>query len=351
MEWLITKSFIYYLCIKAFQKQEITNLKEDEVSEIRKKNIGIIFQSFYLIPNYSAVEKTEGFFNRYGVWAILIAAFTPIPYKVFAILSGVLQLDMKKFLIASLIGRGGRFITLGVLIAMFGDDVRDFLENEFQTITILGGAVLENGEIDWSNPSIRDGGGLVTLRIFDCLKPVISACNGPAVGVGVTMQLAMDIRLASEEARYGFVFARRGLVPEACSSWFLPKIVGISQALEWVYSGKVFPAEEALRGGLVRSIHKADSLLEDAKEIALEITKNCAPVSVALSRQMLWKMAGADHPMEAHKIDSRGIFARGRMQDAKEGVTSFLEKREAKFSDGIKDIPDYYPWWDEKEYS
>jgi len=213
------------------------------------------------------------------------------------------------------------------------------------------GAVLENGEIDWSSPSIRDGGGLVTLRIFDCLKPVISACNGPAVGVGVTMQLAMDIRLASEEARYGFVFARRGLVPEACSSWFLPKIVGISQALEWVYSGKVFPAEEALKGGLVRSIHKVDDLLNDAKEIALEITKNCAPVSVALSRQMLWKMAGADHPMEAHKIDSRGIFARGRMQDAKEGVTSFLEKREANFSDGIEDIPDYYPWWDEKEYS
>ena len=213
------------------------------------------------------------------------------------------------------------------------------------------GAVLENGEIDWSSPSIRDGGGLVTLRIFDCLKPVISACNGPAVGVGVTMQLAMDIPLASEEARYAYVFARRGLVPEACSSWFLPKIVGISQALEWVYSGKVFPAEEALKGGLVRSIHKADDLLNDAKEIALEITKNCAPVSVALSRQMLWKMAGADHPMEAHKIDSRGIFARGRMQDAKEGVTSFLEKREANFSDGIEDIPDYYPWWDEKEYS
>ena len=213
------------------------------------------------------------------------------------------------------------------------------------------GAVSDNGEIDWSNPSIRDGGGLVTLRIFDCLKPVISACNGPAVGVGVTMQLAMDIRLASEEARYGFVFARRGLVPEACSSWFLPKIVGISQALEWVYSGKVFPAEEALKGGLVRSIHKVEKLLDDAKEIASEITKNCAPVSVALSRQMLWKMAGADHPMEAHKIDSRGIFARGRMQDAKEGVTSFLEKRDANFPDGIGDMPDYFPWWDEKEYS
>ena len=213
------------------------------------------------------------------------------------------------------------------------------------------GAVLENGEIDWSNPSIRDGGGLVTLRIFDCLKPVISACNGPAVGVGVTMQLAMDIRLASEEARYGFVFARRGLVPEACSSWFLPKIVGISQALEWVYSGKVFPAEEALSGRLVRSIHEPEELLTVANGIAGEIADNTSAVSNALIRQMMWKMLGADHPMEAHKIDSRGIFARGRMQDAKEGVTSFLEKREANFSDGIEDIPDYYPWWDEKEYS
>ena len=213
------------------------------------------------------------------------------------------------------------------------------------------GAVSNEGSVDWSNPSIRDGGGLVTLRIFDCLKPVISACNGPAVGVGITMQLAMDIRLASENARYGFVFARRGLVPEACSSWFLPKIVGISQALEWVYSGKVFSAEEALRGGLIRSIHKPEKLLDDAREIANEISHNCAPVSIALSRQMLWKMAGADHPMEAHKIDSRGIFARGRMQDAKEGVVSFLEKRDANFTDSMKDIPGYYPWWDEKEYS
>ena len=213
------------------------------------------------------------------------------------------------------------------------------------------GAVSETGSIDWSNPNIRDGGGLVTLRIFDCLKPVISACNGPAVGVGVTMQLAMDIRLASEDARYGFVFARRGLVPEACSSWFLPKIVGISQALEWVYSGRVFSAEEALKGGLIRSIHKPNELLNDAKEIAHEMTRNSAPVSVALSRQMLWKMAGADHPMEAHKIDSRGIFARGRMKDSKEGVTSFLEKRDANFTDKVNEMPDYFPWWDEKEYS
>jgi enoyl-CoA hydratase/carnithine racemase len=213
------------------------------------------------------------------------------------------------------------------------------------------GAVSDDGSVDWSNPSIRDGGGLVTLRIFDCLKPVISACNGPAVGVGITMQLAMDIRLASEDARYGFVFARRGLVPEACSSWFLPKIVGISQALEWVYSGKVFSADEALKGGLIRSIHKPEDLLDEARSIAEEISSNCAPVSIALSRQMLWKMAGANHPMEAHKIDSRGIFARGRMQDAKEGVTSFLEKRNPEFTDGMKDIPDYYPWWEDKDYS
>ena len=213
-------------------------------------------------------------------------------------------------------------------------------------------AISKDGKIDWSNPGVRDGGGLVTLRIFDCLKPVISACNGPAVGVGITMQLAMDIRLASDQARYGFVFARRGLVPEACSSWFLPKIVGISKALEWVYSGRVFDAEEALEGGLIRSIHKPDDLIPTARSIAKEIVENVAPVSIALSRQMLWKMAGANHPMEAHKVDSRGIFSRGRMSDAKEGVTSFLEKRDPKFTNSVsEEMPDYYPWWKEKDYS
>jgi enoyl-CoA hydratase/carnithine racemase len=188
--------------------------------------------------------------------------------------------------------------------------------------------------------------------MYECLKPIISACNGPSVGVGVTMQLAMDIRLASEQAKYGFVFARRGLVPEACSSWFLPRIVGISKALEWIYSGKVFGPNEALEGGLIRSIHGPDELIPAAREIAREIIENTAPVSIALSRQMILRMAGAKHPMDAHKIDSRGIFARGRMSDAKEGVESFLEKRPAEFKDSVnKDLPEYYPWWDEEEYS
>ncbi len=213
------------------------------------------------------------------------------------------------------------------------------------------GAVSENGKIDWSHPSVRDGGGKLTLQIFNCLKPVISACNGPAVGVGVTMQLAMDIRLASSKAKYGFVFARRGLVPEACSSWFLPRIVGVSKALEWIYSGKVFEAEEALQGGLIRSIHEPADLIDSAKKIAKEIIDNCAPVSIALSRQMIWRMAGASHPMDAHKIDSRGIFSRGRMTDVKEGIASFLDKRSPIFSDKVNsDMPEYFPWWNEEEY-
>ncbi len=169
---------------------------------------------------------------------------------------------------------------------------------------------------------------------------MIAAVNGPAVGVGVTMQLAMDVRLASDNARFGFVFARRGIVPEACSSWFLPKIVGISQALEWTFTGRVFPAEEALEGGLIKKIYKPDQLIPAARALAREIADNTSQVSVALIRQMLWKMAGADHPMEAHKVDSRGIFARGSSADVKEGVASFLEKRPAKFPDKVsKDMP------------
>src|SRR5271170_908040 len=185
-----------------------------------------------------------------------------------------------------------------------------------------------DGTIDWSHESVRDGGGRLTLRIFESLKPVIAAVNGPAVGVGVTMQLAMDVRLASENARFGFVFARRGIVPEACSSWFLPKIVGISQALEWTFTGRVFPAQEAFDKGLLRSLHEPEDLLPAARALAREIIDNTAPVSIALTRQMIWRMAGADHPMEAHKADSRAIQARGAANDAKEGVTSFLEKRQ-----------------------
>jgi len=213
-------------------------------------------------------------------------------------------------------------------------------------------AIRADGSVDWSNEAIRDGGGRLTLRIFECLKPVIAAVNGAAVGVGVTMQLAMDVRLASENARFGFVFARRGIVPEACSSWFLPKIVGIAQALEWTFTGRVFGAEEALEGRLIKKIYKPDQLIPAARALAREIADNTSQVSVALIRQMLWRMAGADHPMEAHKVDSRGVFARGSSADVKEGVASFLEKRPAKFPDKIsKDMPAYFPWWQDREYS
>lgn len=198
----------------------------------------------------------------------------------------------------------------------------------------------------------RDGGGLVSLRIFECTKPVIGAINGAAVGVGVTMTLPMDIRLASEHAKFGFVFARRGIVPEACSSWFLPRLVGISQADEWCYSGRVFPASEALAGGLVRSVHPADELLPAARAIATEIAEHTAPVSVALTRQMLWRMLGASHPMEAHKVDSRGIMSRGASPDAREGVVSFLEKRPPAFPVKVSDgLPEIFPSYETPKFS
>ena len=192
----------------------------------------------------------------------------------------------------------------------------------------------------------RDGGGLVSLRIFDSLKPVIGAINGPAVGVGVTMQLPMDIRMAATDARFGLVFARRGLNPEAASSWFLPRLVGVQTALEWCYTGRVFPAQEAFDRGLVRSLHAPDELLPAARALAREIVENTAPVSIALTRQLLWRMAGAAHPMEAHRADSRGIQARGAMADAREGVMSFLEKRPAAFPNKVSsDLPDIWDHW------
>jgi enoyl-CoA hydratase/carnithine racemase len=198
----------------------------------------------------------------------------------------------------------------------------------------------------------RDGGGLLTLRIFDSLKPVISACNGPAVGIGVTMQCAMDIRLASSEARYGFVFARRGLNPEAASSWFLPHLVGVQTALEWCFTGRIFPASEAHEKGFVRSVHAPDELLPAAHALAREIADNTAPVSVAITRQLIWRMAGAAHPMEAHRADSRGIQARGKSGDAREGVMSFLEKRPARYPDKVSsDLPDIWPHWRAPEFS
>ncbi len=197
----------------------------------------------------------------------------------------------------------------------------------------------------------RDGGGITTLRIYRSLKPVIAAVNGAAVGVGVTMQLPMDIRMASTEAKFGFVFARRGIVPEAASSWFLPRVVGMQTALEWCYTGRVFGAQEALERGLVRSLHAPDELMPAARGLAREIAENTAPVSIALTRQMMWRNAAAEHPMAAHRVDSRAIQARGRSPDAKEGVSSFLEKRAPVYPDRVSsDMPAFFPWWHEPPF-
>lgn len=215
-------------------------------------------------------------------------------------------------------------------------------------LSASGGETFSSGGSDIQTDAgvPRDGGGMVSLRIFECTKPVIGAINGASVGVGVTMTLPMDFRLASEHAKFGFVFARRGIVPEACSSYFLPRLVGISQATEWCYTGRVFAADEARAGGLVRSVHGADELLPAARAIAKEIAQNTAPVSVALSRQMLWRMLGANHPMEAHRVDSRGILARGASDDAREGVTSFLEKRQPDYPVKVSDgLPEIFPGW------
>jgi enoyl-CoA hydratase/carnithine racemase len=211
-----------------------------------------------------------------------------------------------------------------------------------------GGATFDYRARGATEETPRDNGGQFTLRVFASTKPVIAAINGPAVGVGATMTLPMDIRLAADDARIGFVFARRGIVPEACSSWFLPRAVGISQAMEWVATGRVFSAQEAQRAGLVRSLHPKEELLDAATSLAREIAENTAPVSVALARKLLWTMLGAEHPMIAHRADSRAMFSRGRSPDAAEGVTSFLEKRPANFpgrvSEGLPDImPGYRP--------
>jgi enoyl-CoA hydratase/carnithine racemase len=214
-----------------------------------------------------------------------------------------------------------------------------------------GGETFDYRKRGGSEPVPRDNGGEFTLRIFESTKPVIAAINGPAVGVGATMTLPMDIRLAAQDARIGFVFARRGIVPEACSSWFLPRVVGISRAMEWVATGRVFSAQEALEGGLVRSLHPADELLDAAHELAREIAESTAPVSVALARQMMWRMLGAEHPMIAHRADSRGMFSRGQSADAVEGVTAFLEKRPAQFPDLVSDgLPEIMPGWRAPEF-
>lgn len=211
---------------------------------------------------------------------------------------------------------------------------------------------LPEGTVDYGDPKLRDAHGQLTLRIFKCVKPIIAAVNGPAVGIGATMQIAMDIRIASEAARFGFVFSQRGIVPDAASSWFLPRIVGIAQALEWCYSGRIFTAQEALAGRLVRKVVAPDQLLANARVLGREIVEKTPPVPIALIRQMMWRMLGADDPMEAHKLDSRMSYTLGRSTDAKEGVMAFLEKRPAVFTGKVSaDMPDYFPWWTEREYN
>jgi enoyl-CoA hydratase/carnithine racemase len=223
-------------------------------------------------------------------------------------------------------------------------------------LAAAGEATFDYARRQAENPSVqqpleRDWGGILTMRLYAFLKPLIAAVNGAAVGVGATMQLPMDIRMASNASKFGFVFARIGIVPEAASSWFLPRLVGISTALEWSYSGRLVPAAEALERGLVRSLHEPEHLLDDARQLADELTRSSAPVSVALTRQMMWRMLAADHPMQAHRIDSRAVFLRGQSADAREGVSAFLEKRPPRFPDRVSsDLPDPFVDWVDPEF-
>jgi enoyl-CoA hydratase/carnithine racemase len=235
-------------------------------------------------------------------------------------------------------------------------------QDEVRAIIITGagkgfcaGADLSGGQESFEKMGAaenhRDGGGILALAMYNCQKPLIAAVNGAAVGVGATMLLPMDIRIGSEDSRFGFVFARRGIVPEACSSWFLPRVVGISKALHWCFSGRIIDAQEALQSDLISEVVPKDELLITAKAIAREIALNTSAVSIALTRQMMWKMLGEKDPMAAHRIDSKSIFALGRSSDAKEGVQSFLEKRNPNFIDKVSaDMPKFYPWWDDDSF-
>ncbi|MBB4155094.1 enoyl-CoA hydratase/carnithine racemase [Sphingomonas jinjuensis] len=224
--------------------------------------------------------------------------------------------------------------------------------DEFEKSALSNSARRPDGSFDYSAEAARDGGGSLALRIYNSRKPIIAAINGAAVGIGASMTLPMDVRLASENAKLGFVYARRGIVHECCSSFFLPRVVGISRALEWSMSGRVMPALELKDGGLVRDVLSPDELLPAARAIAAEIAGHTAPVSIALMRQMLWRGLEMSHPMEAHRVESRGILTRGRSADAKEGVASFVEKRAPHFPQNVTtDMPDYFPWWEEPRYS
>ena len=238
-------------------------------------------------------------------------------------------------------------------------------DDEVKAIIITGagrafcaGADLSQGDQTWEGHEDKlaeskrgDGGGEITRRIYACLKPVIVAFNGPAVGMGMTLTLAADFRLAAKDVKMGFVFSARGIVPEGCSSWFLPRIVGISKALDWCYSGRIFKSEEALDAGLLRSIHEPEDLITEARKVAHQMVDNSSSISVTLTRHMLWKMLGASDPIEAHRIDTAGINATGTSADAREGINAFLEKRAPQFPGKVsKDLPEFFPWWEEPEF-
>ena len=245
---------------------------------------------------------------------------------------------------------------IAVLDALDADDSVHALIITGKGRAFCAGADLSSGQ-DTFNPSFddfavqesdfrRDSGGILTLRMYKFLKPIVVACNGPAVGIGASMQLAADISLASGQARFGFVFNNRGIVPDACSSWFLPKIVGISRALELTYSGRIIDAQEALQLNLVSSIHDSENLLSNAVDITKKMVQNSAPVSISLTRQMLWRSLESSGPYDAHVIESKAIDSRGASEDAKEGVSSFLEKRPAEFKNKVSsDMPEFFPWW------
>ena len=247
-------------------------------------------------------------------------------------------------------------------------DALDWAEqnNQIRSIIFTGdgdkfcaGADLSSGEdsFDWTEKKksekkvVRDAGGVLTLRLFKSKKPLIAAINGDAVGIGATMLLPMDVRIASDQARFGFVFAKRGIVPEAASSWFLPRLIGIDNALKLCYSGKVINANEAKEIKLISEVTSGEALIPRALELSEEFTAKTSSISIALTRQMMWRMLGADHPMEAHKIDSRAVYALGKSGEASEGIKSFFEKRSPNFPGKLtEDLPDFYPWWDEKKF-
>ena len=245
---------------------------------------------------------------------------------------------------------------IDALDALDADDSVDALIITGKGRAFCAGADLSSGQ-ETFNPSFddfavqesdfrRDSGGILTLRMYKFLKPIVIACNGPAVGIGASMQLAADVRLASDQARFGFVFNNRGIVPDACSSWFLPKIVGISSALELTYSGRIIDASEALKLNLVSSIYDSENLLDNAIDFTKNMVKNSAPVSIAVTRQMLWRSLEGTRPYDAHIVESKAIDSRGASEDAKEGVSSFLEKRTAEFKNKVSvDMPSFFPWW------